>query len=334
MTPLNTWQWALRAFRKEVLDFRVDYPIEEVALAGPSDSLHYYVYSERLFFDAMELDAKGIPIHRSRTFETYNPAYVAWYGLMRLERSLRNGEDAGREAFLRQVQWLRDHAVRRDDDSVIWPLTFDWVEGKCRLRAPWVSAMIQGLAISALIRAHRALGDDQLLDLCRAALGIFEKSVQDGGVVTIDNGHAVYEEYPGFPLPRVLDGFLFSLLGLYDLVTETQDAKARQLLTDGLDGLRHLLPFWDYRGKWSWYGSHGYLCPPQYNRLNSALLGSLARLSSDPCLQRYAVAWRADRLRWWSRAEIFMSFVATKNWSRLRHLRQSGYIGMSGTKGR
>ena len=321
MTRWNGWRLAVRALRNEVLEFRLEYPIEETPLAGPNDSLHYYVFSERLFRDSMELDASGIPVHRSRTFVAYNPAYIAWYALMQLERSLRHDHAAGREVFLKQVQWLRDHAVRRDDGNVVWPLTFDWCEGQCRLRAPWISAMVQGLVISALVRAHRIVRDDDLLGLCRGAIGVFEKNVQDGGVRTIEAGHALYEEYPGFPLPRVLDGYLFSLLGLHDLATETRDPKAQDLLNDGISGLRHALPFWDYRGRWSWYGAHGYLCPPQYNRLNSALLAALARITGDVVLARYATAWRPDRLDRWSALEIFLVFVLTKNWSRVRHLR-------------
>ena len=55
MTRWNGWRWAVRALRNEVLEFRLEYPIEETPLAGPNDSLHYYVFSERLFRDSMEL---------------------------------------------------------------------------------------------------------------------------------------------------------------------------------------------------------------------------------------------------------------------------------------
>src|SRR5207245_1134852 len=107
-------------------------PIEVVPAAGPRQSLHYYLYSDRLFFDAMVPDPHGIPIHHSRTFQTYNPAYVAWYGLMSLERARRGEDPMGRQTFLKQVEWLAAHAVQRDDGTVIWPLTFDWQEGECR----------------------------------------------------------------------------------------------------------------------------------------------------------------------------------------------------------
>lgn len=311
--------WAARAIRKELFGFRFHYPVEAVPAAGPRQSLHYYIYSERLFFDAMELDSEGIPIHRSRAFgQTYNPAYVAWYGLVCLERYLRGLDPAGSTTFLRQVEWLVAHRVHRDEGSVVWPFTVDLQEGYCLLKAPWISAMIQGLAISALVRGYRITGQRHLLDLCLAAIQVFEKNVEDGGVRTLEQGHALYEEYPGFPLPRVLDGFLFSLLGLYDLSIETSDPRVFQLFADGINGLKHTLVFWNYRDKWSWYGSHGYLCPTHYHRLNCALLLSLGRLSGEPALVRYAESVVSTRLSLWDKLEILTVFVLTKNWARVR----------------
>jgi hypothetical protein len=326
--PMPRWRgaleplwWVARALRKEVLDFRFEYPVETVPSAGPRESLRYHVYSDRLFFDAMALDPQGIPVQHSRVFgAAYNPAYVAWYGLTSLERSLRGIDPAGSAAFLRQADWLVRHAVRRDDGAVVWPYTFDHREGRCRLEAPWICAMAQGLAISVLVRAHRiAGGGEHLLELCRAATLVFEKSVEDGGVRTLENGHALYEEYPGYPLPRVLDGFLFSLLGLWDLAVQTGEERVHHLFADGIAGLRRALDFWDYRGRWSWYGSHGYLCPPQYNVLNAALLEALGAVSGEPALREQAERWHPRHRGLLARVEVFLVFVVTKNLSRFRH---------------
>jgi len=221
------------------------------------------------------------------------------------------------------MEWLVAHAVHRDDGSVVWPYTFDLQEGQCELKAPWICAMAQGLAISALVRAFRIIGGQHLIDLSRAATRVFEKNVEEGGVRTFEGGHAVYEEYPGYPLPRVLDGFLFSLLGLYDLAAQTNDPRIFQLFADGIEGLKLTLPSWDYRGRWSWYGSHAYLSPPHYNELNCALLTSLASLSGEPRLHRYAEAWNPARLTPLGRAEVFLVFEFTKNRARLKSLRRA-----------
>jgi hypothetical protein len=41
-------RYVLRAFRSEVLQFHFDYPLDIVPEAGPKESLHYYLYSEKL----------------------------------------------------------------------------------------------------------------------------------------------------------------------------------------------------------------------------------------------------------------------------------------------
>ena len=110
-----------------------------------------------------------------------------------------------------------------------------------------------------------------------------------------------------------------SLLGLYDLFMETQDPAAERLFREGIQGLKSMLPYWDYRKRWSWYGSREYLCPPAYHCLNRLLLKILGGLASEPLLTEYSEAWDPKRLSPLGRAEIFTNFLLTKNVSRVRN---------------
>jgi hypothetical protein len=314
--------WALRAVWLETLGFRFGYPVELVPEAGPRSSVHYYIYSDQLFFDLMEIDRDGIPYHRSRTLgRFYNPAYVAWYGLMALERSQRGGKNSS-SAFAVQINWLVRNAVRREDGSVVWPFPVDVQEGKAELKAPWVSAMIQGLALSALVRAHRLkLGPADLLELCHSALCVYGRDVSDGGVRTVHDGLVLFEEYPAYPLPRVLDGFLFSLLGLYDYWIESDETLARNLFEKGVAGLAHTLEYWNYKDRWTWYGSHGYLCPPYYHNLNRLLLIALSNVTGQRILAHYAEAWNPARLTVAERIKLFATYFVLKQRARLRKWR-------------
>ena len=142
--------WALRAVWLETLGFRFGYPVELVPEAGPRSSVHYYIYSDELFFDLMEIDRDGIPYHRSRTLGRFsNPAYVAWYGLMALERSQRGGKNSS-SAFAVQINWLVRNAVRREDGSVVWPFPVDVQEGKAETEGA------MGLGDDPRSRAQRA----------------------------------------------------------------------------------------------------------------------------------------------------------------------------------
>ena len=320
----NRWpeslRYAFRALNREILQFRFTYPLDMVAEAGPKESLHYFLYSEKLSWSVMSMDAAGIPRARLRVAGlVYKPAYIAWWGLVNLGHFLRHHDEDSRNIFLNQLDWLESNAVVRDDGAVIWPNRFDCLQGTTFLKAPWISAYDQGMVISALVRGYRLTKRPHLLELLQGASKVFELEVGKGGVRASLTSGALYCELPGQPIPGILDGFMTSLLGLYDLSVETRDPAVQTLFEQGIDGLKHLLPMWDYHNRWSWYGSRAYLCPPSYHWLNRALLDILAQLSSDDCLARYAAAWNPQRLSLAGRAEIFLGFLITKNACRIRH---------------
>ena len=317
-TTSDALKCAVRALKKEMFEFSFDYPLQTVPDSLTKDSLHYYLYGDALAWEALRLDSNGIPKAWYRvTGAVYWPAYIAWYGLVQLGHYLRRGNEANLNAFLKQVSWLEQNAVRRDDGAVIWPMNFDYPNGAIMLKAPWISAYTQGLVISALVRAWRLTKRPQLIDLLRGSAKVFELDVKDRGVRILLDGHTLYTETPGGPPPGILDGFLTSLIGLYDLHLETNDPVVGRLFREGIAGLQYALPRWDYRSKWSWY-HRSYLSPPAYHNLNCLLLEVLATLSKQPVLAEYAKRWNPKRLSTSDRAEIYLGFVLTKNANRLR----------------
>lgn len=57
-----------------------------------------------------------------------------------------------------------------------------------------------------------------------------------------------YEEYPTTPPSFVLNGFIYSLIGLYDLMSVApagQDGGADVLFRDGMASLKRMLPLYD-----------------------------------------------------------------------------------------
>jgi D-glucuronyl C5-epimerase-like protein len=311
---------AFRALRKEILGFDFHYPLDIDRAAGPRDSLHYYLYSDALKWDAMRMDSAGIPRTWDRTTGiTYWPGYIAWYALVQLGHYLRGKGAQHLDIFVKQIDWLETHAVTRDDGAVVWTMNFDYREGNVLLRGPWVSAHAQGLAISAVVRGWRVTRRPHLLELLRRSADIFDLDESRGGIRAQIGNSIFFTEKPGCALPGILDGFATSLLGLYDLDVETNDAKVAELFRTGTAGLKELLPWWDYRKKWSWYGCHEYLSPPAYHCLNRSLLSVLGGLTNDADLKELADCWNPANLSRIERAQIYLSFLATKNAARLRH---------------
>ena len=320
MPQLISARHALSAVRREIFDFSFYYPLEIVPDAGPKHSLDYYLYSDKLAWSAMRMDANGIPATWYRQTGTrYWPAYVAWYGLVNLGHYVRRSDDAYLKIFQKQIDWLEANAVVRDDGAVIWPMNFDYFVGQLRLKAPWISAHAQGLAISALVRGWRIFQRPRLLELLRGSARIFGLTVCEGGIRITFNNQFLYTEVPGGPSPGILDGFMTSLLGLYDLLVETQDADVKRYFDEGIAGLKSALPYWNYRDKWSWYSRRAYLSPPAYHHSHHLLLKTLSRITSEPVFERYSMLWDPIRLSKVDRFEIYLAFLYTKNRCRLKH---------------
>ena len=311
---------ALRALKKEILGFSFAYPIQAVPEGAVKDSLHYHLYSDALSWEALRLDPEGIPRAWYRTTgAVYWPGYIAWYGMVNLGHYLRRGEDQHLKIFLKQADWLEQKAVVRSDGAVVWPMNFDYPSGALTLKAPWISAYAQGLVMSALVRAWRLTKRPALLELLQGSAKVFDLDVKDSGVRIPLDGHALYTEVPGGDPPGILDGFMTSLVGLYDLYAETGDPDVGRIFQDGIEGLIYALPLWDYRKKWSWYGCRAYLSPPAYHHQNCVLLEVLAGLCQQTVLADYARRWSPKSLSALGRAEIYLGFVFTKNLCRLRH---------------
>jgi len=320
---LQTLKYALSTLHEEIIQFRFDYPLLIVNEAGPKESLHYYLHKYKKTPPpkaVLRLDSQGIAQVSGRiTGLVYRPAFVANYALGNLYEYLQQQDDEYLAIFLNQVDWLQQHAVIREDGAAVWPHNFDLQEGPVRLRAPWLSCNVQGLVISALVRAWRITRNPRLLELLERSSRIFELDCARNGIRVRVDGHIVYTEVPGLPAPGIMDGFMTSLLGLYDLYVEMGEPKVYQLFCDGVEGLRYFLPRWDYNKKWTVYSNREYLCPPSYHALNCVLLTVLARLTHDGCLNEYAQAWRSDRLSPLDRAEIYFTFLLTKNACRIKY---------------
>jgi len=310
---------ACRALRREILDFDLVYPLEVDMSAGPAKSLHYYLYSDSLEWKAMRMDPNGIPRTWTRTTGiNYWPGYIAWYALVELGHYVRGKGTRHLDSFLKQIDWLEDHAVC-SDGSVVWAMNFDNPENEVVLRAPWTSAHAQGLAISAVVRGWRVTKRPNLLDLLQRSWRIFDLDVADGGIRARIDGNVFYTEVPGGSLPGILDGFMTSLLGLHDLYVQTRNERIGRLLSAGVEGLKKLLPRWNYRNKWSWYGCREYLCPPAYHSLNRALLHALGKITGNIDLIQCAEQWNPVHLSRIAKAEVYLAFLLTKNRSRIRH---------------
>lgn len=109
--------------------------------------------------------------------------------------------------------------------------------------------MGQGHAISVLSRAYYQSGEKKFLQAAVRGLRPFQVASNEGGVLThfLDK-YVWYEEYPTTPSSFILNGFIYSLIGLYDLKTIAMgidSEKAKNLFDQGMVSLKSMLTLFD-----------------------------------------------------------------------------------------
>ena len=120
----------------------------------------------------------------------------------------------------------------------------------------WYSGMGQGHAMSVLTRAFRVSKDEKYLTAAVKAIDLFEFPTSEGGVVArfMETGLIWYEEYPTRPSSFILNGFMYSLMGVYDLWStletesqnfESEKERAKKIFDTGITSLKTLLLLYD-----------------------------------------------------------------------------------------
>lgn len=236
--------------------------------------------------------------------DQYNPTIVA---LEAVRRSSRLDSPEDRRAFWTQIRWLTRKARADGRRGVVWEYEMDIP--MMRQKAPWISAMAQGAAMSALTRAYRASGDSAYLRLAGAALPVFELDEKNGGVVRHMGSLAIYQEYPGDRYV-VLDGWLVALAGVQEYYLATGDPHAGRVLDRGLHTMRVLLPQFDNAFA-VYYSSRRGLPRPHYFALSYNLLRYLR--TYDPALEPAVRRWaRHRRSGFW--AKYLRVYYQSLNW--------------------
>jgi hypothetical protein len=214
----------------------------------------------------------------------YTPVTIAQYGLQAAANYVVSGRRVHRADALLAANWL----VRHQRASGGWLYRFPFtVSGFPPLERGWVSAMAQGQAMSLLWRAYRLR---PLAAYRRAALRArrpFEHPIAAGGVVSDFDGVPWYEEYPTQPPSHVLNGYGFSLLGLYDIAPWS--GRAAKLFRVGVASLRARVGVFDRAG--GSYYLPGLPASRYYNKVHVDLLTAIDSVRPSPRLRRYRNLW-------------------------------------------
>ncbi len=150
------------------------------------------------------------------------------------------------------------------------------------------SAMAQGEGISLLIRAYIATGNQKYIEAAHKAKEFMLKPIENGGTTEYKDGDVFLYEFVYEPL--VLNGWIFSLWGLWDYVVFTKDNETNKILQCTIDTLEKNLPQYD-NGYWSKYDMGKRLCSGFYHNLHIAQLNVMYELTGKEIFKNYADKW-------------------------------------------
>lgn len=140
---------------------------------------------------------------------------------------------------------------------------------------PWTSGMSQGTALQALSRGSVALKDKSYLHIAAKALPAFRRNTPVGVRVPSGSG-AWYALYSFAPGQKVLNGFIQSLIGLWDYRDISGDRSATAPFEQGERVARKAVPSFD-TGAWSIYQLGGAESDLNYHTLVTQFMHSICK---------------------------------------------------------
>jgi hypothetical protein len=240
---------------------------------------YYNNLTEKVLKPGGLLDDTGLVYNVTNEGKTvYFSITIFQYGLGAYDLWIMTGHEKYRKLFMRTVEW----AVKNQEEDGAWD-TFSIIGAK----KPY-SSMAQGEGASLLVRAYKETGDEKYLNAAKAAIDFMCLSVTAGGCTQYCNEKMWFKEY--IEEPVVLNGWIFSIWGLYDYYKATKDIHYKQLLNKAVDSLGKDLAAFDCQ-YWSKYNMGNKLTSPFYHRLHISQLKIMYELFGCSIFSEYADKW-------------------------------------------
>lgn len=299
-TMITPKRYGLRELAKQQLSPDFSYFVHDPAGAY----MHRGAVSPCTTNDNRIMDDDGVPMIPWKGAVHYHPVMAAHCGHLAHAWTLAGND--GKDLVIVNANKL----IYMQDERGAFQYPFAWryYHYKEDFQPGWTSAMAQGQAMSLFSRAYRMTGDKKYLIAGKKALDYLLTPVSAGGVMTtmadIDTslGNFIFfEEFPTKPANYTLNGYIFSLLGLYDwsqfdAAKDYGQAEARKYFARGIDTLKRILPYYDIGGITAY--DLGFLTFKQptkvkggYHMLHTFQLHVLYELTKEPIFKRYEEKW-------------------------------------------
>lgn len=251
--------------------------------------------------DVIQLDAKGLPKVKYGDEYAYNPVTMSHFTLAAHGR-LVTGDDTARRAMVDGADKLM--SLQGDDGAFRYDFPYQYYLLEEPYKPGWVSGMAQGNAMSALVRVFDATGDRKYRAAAERAYDFLTVPISEGGTATTledaDRGDGVFfEEYVATPNTYTLNGYMFTLLGIYDLADATGDRGVAATFDEGVESLVTMLPMYDVGGFSAYdlgHVTHNADHPhvvTRYHTVHLYLLRALESVTDAPELRETREKWES-----------------------------------------
>jgi len=195
----------------------------------------------------LKLDAEGFPMVKYGDEFQYNPVTLSQFSLAAYGKFLAGDSREKFNAAIEKLLTLQDKegAFRYDFSYRHYTSTVAYKPG-------WISGMAQGQALSAFSRAYQLEKSARIKDAGDRALAFLNVPAELGGPFTtlkdLDpslDGYIFFQEYVTSPNVYTLNGYMFTLLGVYDWWQATDSLEAKRMFKNGMRTLAKILPYFD-----------------------------------------------------------------------------------------
>jgi hypothetical protein len=180
--------------------------------------------ADSLFYKYELTDSQGILMRNYNDSTYYNPVQIAQRALYFVSTYNKTQDSI----YLYWAQKYADKLVETSkfyQNSLIFPYDFDFLlhgDDNFTMEAPWYSGMAQGQVLSLFSKLYEITNEDEYWQRAQLTYNSFfieldSDNIQKDWISVVDSSNYLWiEEYPLLPVNYTLNGFLFSIIGLYD----------------------------------------------------------------------------------------------------------------------
>lgn len=231
------------------------------------------------------LDEQGIPLVKTITgVVAYFPITIFQYALGLYDLYLETKDDKYKEHFLVISDW----ACNKINKNGMWNCMETLKDSKHYTQ----SSMCQSEGASVLLRAYKLTGKKKYYNNAKKAIDFMIEDIKKGGTCSYKNNEVIFQEYVYCDDEdiSVLNGWIFSIFGLYDFVLLSDDSKYKTILDKTFNSLAKSLHKYD-RKFWSNYDMKKTISSPAYHDIHIRQLRLLYDLTGIEEFNIYSKKW-------------------------------------------